>query len=180
MLFFFTGINIGSVKEYNSIFNVEIKVIEEYITLYGDSIIGTVYHPVAKQTDKTPLLTADHTRINLNTINNDRYIALSRNLIYQHDSIRKWDGKIPFGSKIYVESEDCTIDGFWIVHDTMNKRYKKNIDFMQNHLDINSFYGKWFNIKLKAKVKKELIYINNILIEEKIIDTNGLNIKYDV
>lgn len=175
LLFFFTGINVGSVKHSDFHLKIEVKIIDEYITLY-DSIIGTVYHPVSSQTDNTPLLTADHTKININTINNDRFVALSRNLIYQFDSIRNWKGKIPFGTQIYVESVHCTIDGIWTVHDTMNKRYTQNIDFIQNHFDSTSFYGKWYNIKLKAKVKKELIFINGILFEEKIINNFNLNL----
>ena len=163
-------------KEIEELTDYRSEIVEEYITIYSDTIVGTVYHPVPRQTDSTPFLTADHTTLNPKTINEDRIVALSRNLIYHKDSVRDWCGIIPFGATILVESPHEEINGEWTVHDTMNKRYDKNIDFIQNHKDKSSLYGKWYGLTLKAKVTKQKFYINNILIHENIIDSNGLNI----
>lgn len=164
---FFTAGGDSDLPKYAQLQPV-VKYETGYIILY-ENIVGTVYHPVPGQTDDTPLITADMTHVNPNTLNHDRYVALSRNLINQKDRIRNWDGKIPFGSKIIVESPYEEINGEWTVHDTMNKRYKQNIDFFQNHKDPSSIYGKWFGLKIKIQVTYKRIYIGDKIINEEIV-----------
>ena len=148
------------------IFVIEKKIVEQYQTIYDD-IIGTIYHPEKKQTDNTPLITADLSKINPKKINELRWIAMSRDLINQQDKIRKWYGKVKFGDTVYIESPKDIhgnykfpyINGKWVLHDTMNKRYKNRIDFLQ---DKNGLYGKWNNLIIKKIIRKEIKYIKII------------------
>jgi isopentenyl phosphate kinase len=125
-----------------------------YDTLY-QNIIGTVYHPVVSQCDSDPLITADLSKIDTTKTNELRWIALSRDLINQQDKWRKWFGKICFGDTVIIQSPYPEINGEWVVHDTMNKRYKNRLDFLQ---DVNGVYGKWENIKIIRKYTKK-VYI---------------------
>lgn len=83
----------------------------------------TVYNAKPNQTDNTPLVTADNSTINVDSLNNGclRWIAVSRDLL-----------KI-FNYGDTVEITNCTdnkFNGEWIIHDTMNERYKCKIDFL--------------------------------------------------
>lgn len=90
------------------------------------NIVGTVYNPTANQCDNTPLITADNSKINLKKLKKGklRWVALSRNYL------KRWGGEFNYGDTIYVVSTDKSIEGEWVIHDTMNKRYKNNIDFL--------------------------------------------------
>ncbi|MEB3150287.1 MAG: hypothetical protein VKL60_14905 [Sphaerospermopsis sp.] len=101
----------------------------------------TVYNPTSGQTDSTPLITASNAVIDTVKLRKGklRWLALSR------DFLTRWGGKINYGDTIEILSDDSDIKGLWIVHDTMNKRYKKSGDI----LTYNRKKGLWKNIKFK-------------------------------
>ena len=88
----------------------------------------TVYNAVEGQTDSTPLLTADQSIITKPI--DYRWVALSRDLLKVY----------PYGTKLNLcGCSDSSYNGVWVVHDTMNKRFKNKIDFLVND---NIIYGK--------------------------------------
>jgi 3D (Asp-Asp-Asp) domain-containing protein len=89
-------------------------------------VIGTYYHADVGQTDARPLETADGHIIDQSKLRsgNLRWIALSRDLIDRHG------GHFSYGDRVYVYHPDKRIRGWWILHDTMNKRFKNRIDFL--------------------------------------------------
>ena len=110
---------------------------------YGDiyMLTGTVYNAVPGQTDDSPLVTADNSRIDLHELNsgNLRWCALSRDLL------SRWDGPFNYGDLIMVEGAGH-MAGIWAVHDTMNKRYTSYIDFLvPEHIKL----GKWENVSIR-------------------------------
>lgn len=114
-----------------------IKHIEPYDTIHLDR--ATRYNAVSSQTNSNPHITADGSRIDVEQLNKGkiRWVALSRDLIC--DSFRDekypnkgcWKGSFRFGDTILVHSESKPfLNGKWIVHDCMNARYRKSIDFL--------------------------------------------------
>jgi 3D (Asp-Asp-Asp) domain-containing protein len=89
-------------------------------------VIGTYYHADVGQTDARPLETADGHIIDQSKLRSGklRWIALSRDLIDRHG------GHFSYGDRVYVYHPDKRIRGWWILHDTMNKRFKNRIDFL--------------------------------------------------
>jgi 3D (Asp-Asp-Asp) domain-containing protein len=89
-------------------------------------VIGTYYHADVGQTDARPLETADGHIIDQSKLRSGklRWIALSRDLIDRHG------GHFSYGDKVYVYHPDKRLRGWWILHDTMNKRFKNRIDFL--------------------------------------------------
>jgi 3D (Asp-Asp-Asp) domain-containing protein len=89
-------------------------------------VIGTYYHADVGQTDARPLETADGHIIDQSKLRSGklRWIALSRDLI------DRYGGHFSYGDRVYVYHPDKRIRGWWILHDTMNKRFKNRIDFL--------------------------------------------------
>ncbi len=88
-------------------------------------VTATMYRPVREETDSTPNITADGTRINIRSAGSYRYVALSRNLL------SRWGGDFEYGEYIIVEGTlDGKHDGIWQVRDTMNPRFIDRIDFL--------------------------------------------------
>jgi hypothetical protein len=146
-----TEVGVTSEPMSYSLVVTDTVVTVEYDTLYKN-VIGTVYHPVKRQTDNTPFVTADSSIIDKNRINELRWIALSRDLIYSKSWGRDWDGKVLFGDTVEIVSPYSEINGEWVVHDTMNKRYKKRLDFLQKNKN-DGIYGKWRNIMILKPIK---------------------------
>jgi len=141
----FTFINFGGSKMVSG----KDKVLDTSMVNLYYGITGTVYHAVTDQTDSTPLITADLSLIDTLDVGGLRWVALSRDLIYNRDIWgRNWDGKIEFGDSIFIDSPYPQINGWWILHDVMNKRYTNRIDFLQ---PVDGLYDKWTGIVIKAK-----------------------------
>lgn len=89
-------------------------------------VIGTYYNPVEGQTDSSPLITADNSKISLTKLYHEeiRWVALSRDLL------KRWGGPYDYGDTLRVHHENDKVRGLWVVHDSMNKRYRKRIDFL--------------------------------------------------
>ena len=99
-------------------------------TLAVFEILGTHYHPVVSQCDADPLVTADNSTISLNKLKKKtiKWVALSRDLL------TRWGGPFNYGDTLYVHHVDPNIKGTWIVHDSMNFRFRKRVDFL-THID---------------------------------------------
>jgi hypothetical protein len=98
---------------------------------------ATTYYCNVSQCDNDPFTTADGSVIDPIKLKNKeiRWCALSRDLIWDEyrQTIHKqgFRGLFEFGDTIVVKSNsNPQINGKWVVHDTMNKRYKNSIDFL--------------------------------------------------
>ena len=113
-------------------------------SLFITHVTITTYNAVRSQCDRSPLITADGTKIDHRKVKSgeQRIVAISRDLLYA----------IPLGSVIYVEGY-----GRYEVRDTMNSRFKHRIDILQ-HSSKKNF--KKNNIKIKL-VKKPTIKKKN-------------------
>ena len=84
----------------------------------------TMYHPVPKQTDSSPYITASGFRLDKKNPKKDRIIAISRDL----------KQKLDFGDTVILQGIGKW-DGEYVVHDVMNKRFKNRIDILINPND---------------------------------------------
>lgn len=112
-------------------------------SLFTTHVTITTYNAVMSQCDRSPLITADGTKIDHRKLKSgeQRIVAISRDLLYA----------IPLGSIIDIEGY-----GRYEVRDTMNSRFKHSIDILQ-HSSKKNF--KKNNIKIKL-VKKPPIKKN--------------------
>jgi hypothetical protein len=114
----------------NSIDQIEDPpILEPVIPLYQHFVRVTGYNALAAQTDSTPNILADGTRIDIRNAGRYRYCALSRNLL------KRWGGRYSFGDTIHLESYGHYV-GPWIVKDVMDRRYVNYIDLLVNVGDV--------------------------------------------
>ena len=92
--------------------------------LEGMDVTVTMYHPVARQTDSTPDILADGTRIRVHKASDYRFIAVSRNLL------KRWGGYLDYGDFILLKGTDGK-DGVYQVKDTMNPKWINRIDILE-------------------------------------------------
>lgn len=99
-------------------------------------VTATVYHAVEGQCDASPLVTASGAKIDsAESAYDHRYLAVSRDLL----------DVFPYGTM--VEVSGCgELDGYWVVQDTMNRRYKGYIDLLINP-DMKG--GKWEGVRVR-------------------------------
>ena len=105
----------------------------------------TTYNPTRAQTDSTPNITADGTRINPRKATQYRYVALSRDLL------SRWGGPFEYGDYIVIEGTGGR-DGIYQVRDTMNPRWTNRVDI----LTTNSKF-KYDNIVMYKYVEEYLV-----------------------
>ncbi len=115
---------------------------KQFETLY-DTVSGTIYNPVVGQCDASPFKTGDGSKIIPHKASSQRWIAISQNML--KDSIRermlnnptidRYVGRIKYGDTIWIDAPNPNIVGWWVVHDTMNKRLRNCIDFLQTNED---------------------------------------------
>ena len=111
-------------------------------SLFITHVTITTYNAVRSQCDRSPLITADGTKIDNRKVKSgeQKIVAISRDLLYA----------IPLGSLIYVEGH-----GYYEVRDTMNSRFKHRIDILQ-HSSKKNFKKDKIKIKLVRKpIKKK-------------------------
>lgn len=94
-------------------------------------VTATVYHAVSKQTDSTPLITADGSKINPKRL--QRWCAISKDLEKYYS----------MGDTIVV-SGTKHMDGIWIIHDRMHHRWRSKIDLLVKP----NYLNKWDSIKI--------------------------------
>jgi 3D (Asp-Asp-Asp) domain-containing protein len=111
---------VAELKEENSSLKLRLK---EY-TEVGIPVKVTMYQPVVYQTDSTPNILADGTRIRIQKASEYKFIAVSRNLL------KRWGGFLDFGDWILLRGTDHK-DGVYQVRDVMNKRFVNRIDILE-------------------------------------------------
>ena len=115
------NVQLQSVIDENKRLSEELN---EYET-EGIHVTVTMYQPVARQTDSTPNILADGTRIRTQDASNYKFIAVSRNLL------KRWGGWLDYGDFILLRGTDGK-DGVYQVRDTMNSRWVNRIDILES------------------------------------------------
>ena len=98
--------------------------LDEYET-EGMHVTVTMYHPVREQTDSTPNILADGTRIRTQEASNYKFIAVSRNLL------KRWGGWLDYGDFVLLKGTKDK-DGVYQVRDAMNARFVNRIDILES------------------------------------------------
>jgi len=135
-----------SVRTLNSE-NERLSALVEEFKLEGMEVTVTMYHPVRSQTDSTPNILADGTRIRVHKASEYRFIAVSRNLLKRHG------GFLEYGDFIVLKGTGLK-DGVYQVKDTMNKRFVNRIDILE------SPGTKPYKVE-SAKIMKTNLVLNN-------------------
>ena len=120
----------------DEIFKLEGKIteLETELSEYksgGMNVTVTMYQPVRYQTDSTPNILADGTRIRTDQASKYKFIAVSRNLL------RRWGGWLDFGDFVLLRNT-TNKDGIYQVRDTMNKRFVNRIDILES-IDVKPY-----------------------------------------
>ena len=92
---------------------------------YGIIVDVTMYQPVYPQTDKTPDITADGTRIRIHKASEYKFVALSLNLL------KRWGGPFDYGDFILIKNAGHK-DGVYQVRDTMNPKWVNVVDILES------------------------------------------------
>ena len=106
----------------------ENKTLKKELSKYeteGMIVTVTMYEPVSYQTDSTPNILADGTRIRVHKASEYRFIAVSRNLLKRHG------GWLDYGDFVLLKGTNHK-DGVYQVRDTMNKRFVNRIDILES------------------------------------------------
>jgi len=102
-----------------------IDELENGVRLAGLDVVVTMYHPTRGQTDSTPDILADGTKITIHKASEYRYVAVSRNLL------KRWGGWLDYGDFIVLKGTGGK-DGVYQVKDTMNQRFVNRIDILES------------------------------------------------
>lgn len=131
IVLFVLGIAVIAIGQDSEVVVEERKVVEEIYV-----VTATVYHATEEQCDSDCLVTASGAAISsAESAYEHRYIAVSRDLL----------DVFPYGTM--VEVSGCgELDGYWVVQDTMNRRYKGYIDLLINP---DMMGGKWEGVRIK-------------------------------
>ena len=105
--------------------NIELRQKLDEYEAEGLNVTVTMYQPVRWQTDSTPNILADGTRIKTKQASNYKFIAVSRNLL------KRWGGWLDYGDFILLRGTDKK-DGVYQVRDTMNPRYVNWVDILES------------------------------------------------
>ena len=134
----------------------ENKTLKKELSKYeteGMIVTVTMYEPVSYQTDSTPNILADGTRIRVHKASEYRFIAVSRNLLKRHG------GWLDYGDFVLLKGTNHK-DGVYQVRDTMNKRFVNRIDILESP-------GVQPYMFSEAKIVKTDLLVNN----EILVDT---------
>ena len=116
---------IDSLEDDRVRLQLKIDELENGVKLEGLDVVVTMYHPTRGQTDSTPNILADGTKITIHKASEYRYVAVSRNLL------KRWGGWLDYGDFIVLKGTDGK-DGVYQVKDTMNKRFVNRIDILES------------------------------------------------
>jgi len=105
--------------------NIQLKERLNKYETEGMNVTVTMYQPVRFQTDSTPNILADGTRIKTDQASNYKFIAVSRNLL------KRWGGWLEYGDFILLIGTEHK-DGVYQVKDTMNPRFVNRIDILES------------------------------------------------
>ena len=92
---------------------------------YGIEVDVTMYRPTRKETDSTPNITADGTKIKISEASRYRFVAVSRNLL------KRWGGFLNYGDFVLLKDAGHK-DGIYRVKDTMNARWVNVVDILES------------------------------------------------
>ena len=92
---------------------------------YGIQVDVTMYRPVPRETDSTPNITADGTKIKISEASNYRFVAVSRNLL------KRWGGCLNYGDFVLLKDAGHK-DGIYRVKDTMSSRWVNVVDILES------------------------------------------------
>ena len=115
-------------KGYINILTDENKYLhDELKSFYEHGVVVdvTMYQPVYPQTDKSPDITADGTKIRISKASEYKYVALSRNLL------KRWGGPFNYGDFILLKGTEHK-DGVYQVRDTMNSKWVNVVDILES------------------------------------------------
>ena len=112
---------IGRLESENSELRDELS----HYNKYGIEVDVTMYQPVYPQTDDTPNITADGTRIRISKASQYKFVALSRNLL------KRWGGPFDYGDLILIKGTGHK-DGVYQVRDTMNPKWVNVVDILES------------------------------------------------
>ena len=133
----------------------EIVGLKKRLLMYeteGMNVTVTMYEPVRYQTDSTPNILADGTRIRVQKASEYRFIAVSRNLLKRHG------GWLDYGDFFLLKGTNHK-DGVYQVRDTMNKRFVNRIDILE------SPGVRPYKFDKASIVKTDLLVNNEILVD---------------
>ena len=116
---------IDSLEDDRVKLQLRIDELENGYRLDGLDVTVTMYHPVKHQTDGTPDILADGTKITIHKASEYKYVAVSRNLL------KRWGGLLDYGDFIVLKGTGGK-DGVYQVKDTMNKRFVNRIDILES------------------------------------------------
>jgi len=165
-LTFFTMFNgyiwVCQFEKYKDIYKKEIQELKNENTLLkeqvaeikieGLDVTVTMYHPTRNQTDSTPNILADGTRIRIHKASEYKYIAVSRNLL------SRWGGWLDYGDFVVLKGTDGK-DGVYQVKDTMNARFVNRIDILESP---GTKPYKFDNARiLKANMTEDLTFVTD-------------------
>ena len=105
--------------------NHELRTELEHYNEYGIVVDVTMYQPVYPQTDRTPNITADGTKIRISKASDYKFVALSRNLL------KRWGGPFDYGDFILLKGTGKK-DGVYQVRDTMNPKWVNVVDILES------------------------------------------------
>ena len=112
---------IEHLESENSILQKEL----DHYNQYGIEVDVTMYQPVYPQTDRTPNITADGTKIRISKASDYKFVALSRNLL------KRWGGPFDYGDFILLKGAGNK-DGVYQVRDTMNPKWVNVVDILES------------------------------------------------
>lgn len=107
-------------------------------------VTATVYQAVPGQTDGSPFITADNSRIRPRYGSHTRWLALSPDLLKQGG------GRFHYGDKVQVSQVSPQLDGVYTVHDTMNRRHRRRIDILTHRREKLSVFAPGAKLRLAA------------------------------
>ena len=138
---------IENLEKENQILKDELSHYDEY----GITVDVTMYQPTHYQTDNTPNITADGTKIRISKASDYKFVALSRNLL------KRWGGPFDYGDFILIKGTK-TKDGVYQVRDTMNPKWVNVVDILESthvepykYTNVNIFKLPWLSKEKKSK-----------------------------
>ena len=105
--------------------NDSLKIRLDNIFEYGIEVDVTMYRPTRRETDSTPNITADGTKIKISEASRYRFVAVSRNLL------ERWGGFLNYGDFVLLKDAGHK-DGIYRVKDTMSARWVNVVDILES------------------------------------------------
>ena len=111
--------------EYLETENKRLKTRLGQFNEFGIVVDVTMYQPMYPQTDTTPDITADGTKIKIHKASKYKFVALSRNLL------KRWGGPFDYGDFVLLKGAGHK-DGVYQVRDTMNSKWVNVVDILES------------------------------------------------